>query len=777
MPPCAVLRCIIPGLSSLLLLPLPGLAQAAPEAVPSYRESIQPLLNQKCVACHACYDAPCQLNLGSSEGVRRGSTQLKVYDSKRTRTQAPTRLFTDAQDAGEWRRKGFSSVLESQGPATETLLGSMLALGRQHKLQPGRKLPADIPVGIDAIHACPQDAVEFAQFRQKYPHRGMPLGVTGLTDSEYRTITAWLAAGAPIDDRPPQLLPQEIDQLAEWEALLNPEGAREQLVARWLYEHLFLAHLYFDNVAEGNFFELVRSRTPSGQPIDLIATAQPNHPPGSARIYYRLRPLQGAIVHKTHITYALGAQKMERIRTLFFDSDWAAGPVPAYDEAARANPFTTFAAIPARARYQFMLDNAEYFVRTFIRGPVCRGSIATDVIRDHFWLLFQAPERDLYVTSAAHRSRADALLGLPGQRSGLADLPSQWATYTRLRNQYSAVRADDYARAQPDGAALTDIWLGEGRNRDALLTIVRHHDSASVTRGLAGPLPQTLWWMDFPLLERTYYSLVVNFNVFDTVSHQAQTRLYFDLIRHGAETNFLRLMPPGSRQALIDDWYQSSGKLKVWLYYPKTDTSRPVAIPYRTDTPRQEFVDRLRVRMGDLARQDPLNGCTNLLCYRPGIPLFLRVSDHALSRLTHDTAATLPVILQLPEATLLRVQAPDGQREVYTLLRNRAHSNVAYMAGETLRHQPQKDRLMVYPGLLTSYPNFAFDIPAGEISLFADALLAARGTADFTAIVERWGIRRTHPDFWRLFNDFTAWQRERDPREAGILDMSRYGNL
>ncbi|WP_346657193.1 fatty acid cis/trans isomerase [Pseudomonas sp. SWRI154] len=34
--------------------------------------------------------------------------------------------------------------------------------------------------------------------------------------------------------------------------------------------------------------------------------------------------------------------------------------------------------MPAQARYQFMLDNAENFVRTFIRGPVCRGQIATD---------------------------------------------------------------------------------------------------------------------------------------------------------------------------------------------------------------------------------------------------------------------------------------------------------------------------------------------------------------------------------------------------------------
>ncbi len=47
-----------------------------------------------------------------------------------------------------------------------------------------------------------------------------------------------------------------------------------------------------------------------------------------------------------------------------------------------------------------------------------------------------------------------------------------------------------------------------------------------------------MWLMDFPLLERTYYQLVVNFDVLGSVSHQAQTRLYFDLIRNGSEVNF-----------------------------------------------------------------------------------------------------------------------------------------------------------------------------------------------------------------------------------------------
>ncbi|MEZ1330855.1 fatty acid cis/trans isomerase, partial [Enterobacter asburiae] len=84
----------------------------------------------------------------------------------------------------------------------------------------------------------------------------------------------------------------EARQVASWERFLNQSGAKQSLVSRWLYEHLFLAHLYFpEQGAPGHFFQLVRSRTPSGQPIDPIPTRRPNDDPGNS-FYYRLWPIQ-----------------------------------------------------------------------------------------------------------------------------------------------------------------------------------------------------------------------------------------------------------------------------------------------------------------------------------------------------------------------------------------------------------------------------------------------------------------------------------------------------
>ena len=432
--------------------------------------------------------------------------------------------------------------------------------------------------------------------------------------------------------------------MASWERFLNQPGAKQSLVSRWLYEHLFLAHLYFpEQGAPGHFFQLVRSRTPSGQPIDPIPTRRPNDDPGNS-FYYRLWPIQGVIVHKTHITYPLTAKKLERVQELFFGTQWNTDKVPGYGVQSRANPFVTFAAIPPRARYQFMLDNAEYFTRTFIRGPVCRGQIATDVIRDNFWVVFQDPEQDLFVTDANFRAQSEPLLALPGQIDELKNLLGLWSAYRDKRNEYEDLRQDVYADAPPP--TWNTIWHG---NDNALLSIFRQFDSASVRKGLLGEVPQTLWLMDYPLFERTYYGLVVNFDVFGNVSHQAQTRLYFDLIRNGAEQNFLRLMPVDARQPLLDDWYQNSGKLKMWMDYQAFDDDTPSALGLPEKQPKKAFAEELLRRYGDLnARPDPINRCLDGNCYRPGIDRELQDAEQAFSRLVSRPAAGLKVIERFP---------------------------------------------------------------------------------------------------------------------------------
>lgn len=755
-----------------LLINGPALAQnsAASPSI-SYTRDIQPIFTEKCVACHACNDAACQLNLGSAEGAQRGGSKVPVYQGERSTAVDTTRLFYDASTEEGWRKKGFYSVLDNQG-SQAALMARMLELGHKTSIEPNAKLPDEIVLGLNRTNMCPLPQ-EFDAYAGAHPKEGMPLAVTGLTDQQYQTLQRWLSAGAPVETTSIQPNRAEASQIAQWEALLNRPGASEALAGRWLYEHLFLAHVYFEGGEPGHFFQWVRSRTPSGKAVDIIASRRPNDPPGS-EFYYRLVPVNGVIVHKTHITYPMGPHKLERVKQLFYSGDWQVAALPGYGPQRRANPFETFEAIPAAARYQFMLDNAEYFVRTFIRGPVCRGQIATDVIRDNFWALFQDPSQDLYVTDARYRGEATPLLAMPGQIDDVGSVLSLWRSYRDKRNDYERLRRDAYAHMAPP--TWSTLWMG---NDNALLSIFRHFDSASVTKGLIGDVPLTLWLFDYPLLERTYYQLAVNFDVFGNVSHQLQTRLYFDLIRNGAEVNFLRLMPAGKRGEILDDWYQNSGKIKMWMDYQDIDTSTESALNLDKHHATRDFGLKLLQRTTGLnAAPDPINRCVSAYCSRPDQPEVFRNAEQSLSRLVSRPAAGLKVIGQLPEATMLRIEAPDGQRQVYSLLRNRAHSNVAFLLGEAYRYQPGLDTLTLYPGVLSSYPNFMFNVKTEDVPEFVEDLEAARDDqGKFERIVQRWGIRRSHPQFWRYFHDLSSYIKETQPIETGVLDMNRYENL
>ena len=130
----------------------------------------------------------------------------------------------------------------------------------------------------------------------------------------------------------------------------------------------------------------------------------------------------------------------------------------------------------------------------------------------------------------------------------------------------------------------------------------------------------------------------------------------------------------------------------------------------------------------------------------------------------------------LPRLSFLRVGA-GGDHAVYSLVKDEAHTNVAFLFGEEDRRLPDEDVLTVTRGYLGSYPNFVFDVEAAEIEAFAAALTAVRSEADFTTVAERFGVRRTSPRFWGIVDWLHEDFRRRQPTEAGLFDLARYGNF
>ena len=144
---------------------------------------MKPIVDGRCVVCHGCYDAPCQLILSSVPGLERGASKEVVYDGDRLLPAEPSRLFVDAKTTQGWRERGFFSVLQP-GPDSEAgLLRLMLELGAAHVFPAGRKLPPEVELGLGRELSCAKPE-EFDDYAADHPLWGMPYGTAPLTEEE-----------------------------------------------------------------------------------------------------------------------------------------------------------------------------------------------------------------------------------------------------------------------------------------------------------------------------------------------------------------------------------------------------------------------------------------------------------------------------------------------------------------------------------------------------------------------------------------------------------------
>ncbi len=758
-------RLILAGLAAFLVCIWDAGSDAIAQTETSKSWSnVRTVLDHRCVVCHSCYDAPCQLKLTSHEGLLRGGSKLVVYDTKRLSDAQPTRLGTDAQSVAEWRTLGFHSVAPG-------LLERHLDLGRQNGLAPDAPIPDELGLALNRPLVCPSPD-EFDEFRDDHPQAGMPYATAPLSDENYALLKSWARAGTP-PTTTPDVIPDDImEQIAEWEKFLNAPDLRSQLMSRYLYEHLFLARLHFDGDSPRRFFHLVRSRTPSGEGIDVIASRRPFDDPGSAPFHYRLQLVTETIVHKEHLVYPLGPDRMARFRELFLLPQWTLAELPGYGEAEGGNPFSTFSSIPPRSRYEFLLDDALFFVRSFIRGPVCHGQTAVNVIEDRFWVSFLDPDADLSITDPSYLQDGGTFLELPVSNSDGGLLSQLQGLSHSNQEQYLRFRDARYQQspAHRAGFDYDAIWDGDGTNPNALITVFRHFDNASAMTGFHGGIPETAWVIDYPIFERIYYNLVAGYDVFGRIEHQLSTRLYMDELRMESEDNFLIFMPQPVREQMHLSWYKGFlGEIRTYWHRRRVDDSFPSGIAYSTDAPKQEFLLSLLDRGAGLWTQtDPINRCGGTDCAPPTDD---QDPAQTLRLLADQTGAWVQF---LPDLSVLIVNKDDEEAHIFSLIHDKAHDNVAFMFHEAARRDPQSDKLTILPGLIGSYPNFYFAVEQNQMMRFVNAIKSVQTNADWLQVVAEFGVRRTSPDFWALSDQVHEFLTLQDAVQAGILDLNRY---
>ena len=735
---------------------------SSPEQQKLEWQAAKQTFDHRCVVCHGCYDAPCQLKLSSWDGVARGATKEKVYDNTRLREAKLTRLNIDAHDVADWRTRKFFAVLpeNAQTDPRLALLTRMLDLKRENPLPlTGMALPKEFEIGLDRKETCPR-AGEFDQFKRDHPSWGMPYALPALSDPEHLALVGWVAAGTPHEPLP-VLAPAVDENIARWETFFNAPGLKEQLASRYIYEHLFLGSLYFEGIDEQTFFRLVRSRTPSGVPVDEIPSRRPFDDPEEPVFFYRFVRRDDTRLSKTQMPYPLSDRRLERYRELFLVPEYAVTTLPNYKAETSANPFAAFAQLPVRSRYRFMLEEALFTMAGFIKGPVCRGQVALNVIEDRFWILFVDPESPVIEHEAELLAATTDDLALPAEM-GSNNLLVTWRKYAKQQERYLQAKSQYLSglAATTGPVAMEQLWDGDGTNANAALTVLRHFDSATVVKGLVGGDPKTTWVIDYTLLERIHYLLVAGYDVFGNIGHQLHSRLYMDFLRMEGEFNFLTYLPIARRKPLMQSWYRGADdEVKDHVYGKYAFFNQESGIAYKTETPEHELYQLITERVA------PVRNRSYDLDQEPAPAL--------RDALTPITLLPGQAATKLPETSFVEVLLAAGGETYFTILRDSAHTNVAHLFNEDDRRVPAEDKLTLLRGFVGAYPNALFSVNEADVPAFVSALSALSSDESYDALRERFGVRRTDARFWAYSDRAHAAFGKLQPIESGLFDYNR----
>ncbi len=757
------------------------LLYSLPKETISYEQAVRPVLEKRCIVCHGCYDAPCQLKLSAVAGIQRGANPKKVYDGARILADEPTRLFIDATTTEQWRQKGFHSVLNEgfnnpRRNLENSVMYKMLRLKQRHPQARVGMLDEAFDISLDRQQSCPT-IEEMPQYTAEHPEGGMPYAMPNLNRSSYTTLVHWLAQGAPVPaDKTASAA--VAPQIRRWEAFFNGDSNKVKLVSRYIYEHLFQAHIHFRGSAPREFYRLVRSATPPGEPLKIIATRRPYGPP-EGRVYYRLVRHQGSIVAKNHLVYEFSDERMQRYRTLFYQPDYTVDSLPGYAPAQASNPIKTFASIPVRSRYKFLLDDARLFIEGFIKGPVCRGQVALNVIEDQFWVVFFDPDANIASLDDAFLDKTVNYLSTPAELEDNFQLLASRTHYKKLFQQYAQLKQARAKSFKPLdlGQAMNYIWDGDGDNPNAALTVFRHFDSASVNFGLIGDYPETAWVLDYSVFERIHYLLVAGFDVYGNLGHQLNTRLYMDFLRTEGEDYFLAFLPAEKRARIRNAWYKGIRRSDLddsgfdgWL-------AKTFVTGYTTDDPQREMYDHLQRHLGKLAGRDVINRCEKEDCLLDQSDVLQRVNKGM------QLAASMhgEIMKILPDLAFVRVKLGGRPEDdlAYSLISNKAYKSVSSMfEAETLfdRRDFAFDTQTVVPWLEGVYPNFFYVVELKDIDDFVHRYQGIENREQYEIFVARYGIRRTDDRFWETSDWFNQYARRTQPVLSGIFDLNRYEN-
>jgi len=743
-----------------------------------YSQRIQPILDRRCVVCHSCFEAPCQLKLTSPEMLIRGATKHQVNGGNLSATMRPDMMTTLQKQ----RQAGFFPVAGSNGDSI--LLNAVMEGHDKSDLPAEKYIPQE-------NRMCVASAKEFRSLPTAIKKSlGMPYYMAPMNQDEYEMIASWAANGSPTpsaDLLKAKAVPRAPRIIQYWEDFFNTNTWKAKWTSRYLYEHLFTAHLYFDD-SPGEFYELVRSSTAAPDDIVEIATERPFEMDEKYvnKFYYRLRKVQQTIVHKQHFVYRLNAQVERELKFLFWDSEWNRTEKQKPFNFEDRNPFISFEHIPANARYRWMLKNAKMLLDMDMRSDNCHGEGASGPLRDSFLILFVKPESDVSVRYKDYFLEANPYLAMTNvsNKNYLLNLNKTANPYSFKSNQekYSKVKQRYQKALLPNGFVFEDIWDGENATQMPLFTINRHEKTVSVHEGAWGPQQRVSLLFDYVSFERLYYNCVALSTLYDKLIDKMGTVMYLRDVGREIENQMLSFVPEEYREKILAEWIQGRGAenryddSRFTLKFNRELLKRDgfVIDPAR---PFTSMMDYMIVKSGRFSSK--IIG-ENHYPTSTGSPEYLKLKNLSVYMSERANPGSTSRAYNFPNVSYLRVKAQDGSVRYYTIIANRFYDYINYLPLESkpvdrLGRNPSRDWMTIYPDIQANYPAKIFQVNEMDLNQVINDMSAVTNRASYVAFDKTYGLQKMSSKFWSVIDALQTHFIQADNINNGSIELGEYG--
>lgn len=732
---------------------------------------IQPIFERRCVVCHSCFEAPCQLKLTSPQLLMRGATQ-HITTGHLTASLRTDLLFTLA----EQRKGGFYSVIPEK-PGQDSLMGALLKEGNDRNgLPPEEYVPPE-------KRQCVASTVKWNELNSLEKKKlGMPYYMAPIEEQEYKDLTAWIDKGAPLPSE------KELDVLAQpkspkviqhWEDFMNAPAWKARWTSRYLYEHLFTAHLYFEE-SPGEFYEIVRSKTAAPEKIEEIAAERPYTMPSEwvNDFSYRLRKVQQTIVQKQHFVYKISKNTISELQKLFWEPKWNSSPEAKPFSFEDRNPFIAFEHIPANSRYRWMLKNAKMLLDMDMRSDNCHGEGATGPLHESFLVLFLKPESDVTVQIPDFFKYANPYLGMTNVSFSNVLLQAE---YKSNQVAYSKIKQHYQQHLFPKGLAFEDIWNGEQGTQMPLFTITHHEKTASVHDGAFGPQQRVSLLFDYATFERLYYNCVALTTLFDKITDKMGTVWYLRDVGREVEEQMLSFIPEDLRETVRAEWIQGEGTRNRY------DDSR-FALPFNENLlarkdlsvdpkrPFESMMDYMLLKSGRFTQQIVGNNHYPISKGSNEYYKFKALSEYMSQEIVAGEGHRAQ---HFPNISYIAVEGPSGVH-YYTVVANRYYDYVNYIPyraapADKLGRHAAKDYLTIFQDIQINYPGKIYVVKEAEVESFMNKMKSVSSREKYVKFDKTYGLQKMSPQFWQTIDAIQSHFIQLDPINNGILDLGEYG--